>query len=190
MLFGRALSVLLIGLSATPALAGDFGLSEVRGGIAMSNLELLFNTTFVPDANSFSAGRIDSAQFDLLFRSPDIDAFKWIASPRPELGTMLSLSGHESIIHAGLNWHVPVGTTPFYLEAGLGLGITDGYLDNAPPGYHNLGCRALLHWEYGVGYNIDDRWTVTAEWQHVSSTGLCTPNEGLNDLGVTVGYKF
>lgn len=170
--------------------AQDFGIDEVRGGMAMSGLELMPKYFVIPEVTSFNIGNIDSVQFDILFRSPDVDAFRWIGSPRPSVGTVVNLRGRESVLHAGLDWHVPIGDTPVYLEAGIGLGIHNGALSGAAPPLRNVGCRTLFHWHYGAGVDLSEHVTLTAEWQHLSSVNLCQPNEGINNFGVTVGWKF
>jgi hypothetical protein len=215
---GAALGALL---TLSPALAGDFafvapqptgevlsptpigdtmrslGISELRLGPALTNLELDPKVHLVngfhplPDPSSLGKGRLEGAAFEVLFRTPEIGALAWLGSPRPSLGGVLNLGGHESFVHAGLDWHVPLGATPFYLEGGLGVGTHNGYLDNAPPGFHDLGCRVLLHFKYAAGWNLNDHTTVTLQWQHMSNMVFgCGANQGLNDLGLEVGWKF
>lgn len=171
--------------------ADYFGISEVRFGAATSNFELYPYLLFVPDfERSFDHGRLDSLQADVIFDSPDL--FRWIGSPRPAVGTVVNLLGYESLVHAGLNWHWNLFDTPVYVEAGLGVGLHNGYLDNAPSeGFRELGCRTLIHWQYGVGTEISEDVTLTLQWQHLSNYIFgCYPNEGINNLGLVVGYKF
>ena len=169
--------------------AAYFGIDEVRIGPAFSNLELIPDYYVVPDTNSFNKARLDSTEFDVLFKSPDI--FKWIGSPRPSIGGIVNLQGYESLVHAGIDYHIPIGSSPFYAEVGGGVGIHTGYLDNAPAGYHNLGCPVLLHWKAGLGVNLTDHVTATLDWQHMSNIVFrCHPNDGLNDIGLVIGWKF
>lgn len=166
-----------------------FGIEEVRLGPALSSLELNRRFFFEPDYSSFSKARLDSVQGDVIFRSPDI--LKWIGSPRPTIGGVVNLGGYESLIHVGLDWHWQIADTPLYAEFGLGAGIHNGYLRAAPPGYRNLGCRTLIHWQYGVGANLNDHTTMTIQWQHMSNYIFgCWPNDGINNASVTLGWKF
>ena len=168
-----------------------FGISEVRLGPALTNLELLPTWLFIPDTTSINKARLDGAEFDVLFRTPFPETLKWIGSPRPSIGGVIGLGGYESMIHAGLDWHLPIGETPFYAEAGLGVALHTGYLDNAPAGFHNLGCPVLLHWKAGLGVNLNENTTFTVDWAHISNFVFkCHPNDGLNDIGFTVGHKF
>ena len=52
--------------------------------------------------------------------------------------------------------------------------------------HRNLGCRFLYHWSAGVGANVTERLTVTAQLQHMSNVlAGCTPNDGMNHFGVS-----
>lgn len=168
-------------------------IEEVRVGGTLSDLGLkpLFASVYVlPDLSSFDIAKLDSLQFDVLFRAPDIGAFEWLGSLRPAIGGVVNLSGRESVVHAGLNWHLPLGDV-LYLEAEGGLAVHNGALQGAAPPMQNLGCPVLFHWSYGVGANINEDWTVTANFQHVSNVVFgCTPNDGLNHFGVSLGHKF
>jgi len=173
--------------SYVPSTVNDaslFGIDEVRIGPAYSNLELPFW-----NVNANSHGRLDSIHVDVLFRAP-LPQLGW-GTLRPELGGVINVGGYESFVHAGLDWHVPLGSTPFYVEADGGVALHNGYLNNAPPGFHNLGCAGLFNWKLGAGWNISDHIDVTAQWEHVSNFVFgCTPNAGLNSAGLVVGWKF
>jgi lipid A 3-O-deacylase len=189
-----AAAILALGLAPATAQtfdAGSLGIDEIRIGPEISGLELIPNTGVVPQLSSFSLSNIDGFQFDILFRNPAPDVFYWIGTPRPTIGGIVSLRGRESLIHSSLTWHIPILDTPFYIETAAGFGIHNGALEGAAPPLRNLGCRMLYHWSAGIGANLDDNWTITAELQHMSNViANCVPNDGLNHFGITVGYKF
>jgi hypothetical protein len=174
-------------LSGAPSVVSDgtaFGISEVRIGPAVSNLELPFWSAVN------RKGRLDSFDVDVFFSTPLADLFE-LGTLRPDLGGVINLGGYESMIHAGLDWHVPLGSLPFYAEAGAGIVFHNGYLDNAPPGFHDLGCRTLLNWKLGAGWNVSDKIDLTLQWEHASNyVFACTPNAGLNSIGLIAGWKF
>jgi hypothetical protein len=169
-------------------------IEEIRGGAALSSIDLNpLPDTYVyvlPRFDSFNISNLDSLQFDVMFRSPDIGAFEWLGSLRPAVGGVINLRGRESLVHAGFNWHLPLGDV-LYFEAEGGLALHNGALEGASPPLRNLGCPLLFHWSYGLGANITESWTVTANLQHVSNVVFgCSPNDGLNHFGVSLGYKF
>ena len=80
----------MVAMLATPVFAQDagfsprqFGIDEVRGGATFSELELIPKSIVVLQTSSLNVARLDSAQFDVLFRLPDVDVFRWLGSPRP-----------------------------------------------------------------------------------------------------------
>jgi lipid A 3-O-deacylase len=128
--------------------------------------------------------------FDVLFHSPDMDAFRWLGSPRPEIGVTLNTRGLESLVHLGLTWQLPIFETPFYLEGSLGGAIHNGELSNAPAPYRNMGCRVNFYERFGVGANVSENLTATLTYEHTSNADLCESNAGLSNFGIRLGWKF
>ncbi len=140
--------------------------------------------------NEWRLDQIEDITFDVLFTSPDLDAFRWIGSPRPEIGATINLDGQDSIAHAGLTWQLPVFDTPLYLEGTFGAAIHDGYLTGAPAGRKNFGCRVNFYERFGVGMNLSDNATATLTYEHTSNNGWCSANDGLSNFGLRLGWKF
>ena len=63
-------------------------------------------------------------------------------------------------------------------------------LSGASAPLRNVGCPVLLHWAYAAGANLTENVTLTAKFQHVSSVNVCRPNDGINNFGVSLGWKF
>jgi hypothetical protein len=186
----------LLGLEAGAAVAApsprDYGLSEIRGGAMIDDVELFTGPVWVvPVPSTISAGNLNTASFDVLFRSPKIGAFAWLGAPRPVIGVDLDLQ-RESMIHAALNWHVDVPKSRLFLEGELGGALTDAAPSGATPPFRNVGCSELFYWSINLGYRIDDHWNIMATEQHASQAGLCGDhvNQGLNYDGIRVGYRF
>jgi hypothetical protein len=176
--------------SVSSASAAWLGLDEIRGGPTVSNLELIPGTWVVPQLSSFDFSNLSSAQFDFYWKTPLPNILRWAGSPRPFIGGIIGFNGRESTLHWGWQWHGEIGRI-FYLEGAVGLGVHNGALSGAVPPNRNLGCRMLFHWSAGVGANITERLTLTAELQHMSNVIFnCVPNDGLNHVGVTLGWKF
>lgn len=181
------LAGLLVVAMASPA-AAQAGI-EIRLGPAVSGMEL--SSWFVPKPDSFNIVNLDSVQADVLIDLPDAAAFDWIGNPRFELGGLVNLAGRESTVHAGLNWHVPLFTTPVFFELGVGGGVHNGVASGAVAPMRNLGCNWGFHYSYTIGANVSERLTVAGKFQHISHAGVCGPdNQGLNSFGLSAGYKF
>lgn len=177
---------LLAGSGAGPALAQGLELDEVRAGA-------FFHSAyggFLPTGDNWDLSRFESVKFSALFASPEIDAFEWIGSPRPEIGATLNLRGRENLVHANLNWQIPVFETPLYLELGFGAALTDGALDGATRPERNFGCSLNFYDAAGIGANVSENVTVTLRYEHISNLEICSPNDGLSNLGLMVGVKF
>lgn len=160
---------------------------ELRIGLNAHDVD----TTLVPfNFGNWKLNQIEDFSFDVLFVSPDIDAFRWIGAPRPEVGATINFDGQDSIAHAGLTWQLPLFDTPVYLEGTLGAAIHDGYLTGAPAGRKNFGCRVNFYERFGVGMHISDQATATLTYEHTSNNGWCAANDGLSNFGLRLGWKF
>jgi len=181
--------------------ARAYGISELRAGVMMDDIELYSTPVYiVPRPESFHLDNIGTLSADVLYDTPDLSRFftkpdlggwNWLLSPRPTFGIDLDLK-HESMVHASLNWHIPVADTPFFVETELGAALHNGALTDAVPPMRNLGCRALFYWSLNIGYQLTDHWNLLATEQHASQDGLCGwhNNQGINYDGVRLSYKF
>lgn len=174
-------------LAGSGASAQGLTLDEVRAGGFFHNAY----QGFLPTSSNWTLERLHDLKFSALFASPDVDAFAWIGNPRPEVGVTLNLDGFdESLVHANLNWQIPVFDTPLYLEAGFGAALTNAALDGAARPARNLGCPLAFYDAFGVGANLSDDVTLTVRYEHISNLELCSPNDGLSNLGVMLGVRF
>lgn len=179
-------SALAIGAPFDSARAADFGLEEVRAGLFYHSAY----TGFLPTGDHWDLSRLESLKFSALFASPELDAFAWIGAPRPEIGATLNLKGRENIVHANLNWRIPLFETPLYLELGFGAALTDGALQDAASPSRSFGCALNFYEAAGIGAHIGDTMTLTLRYEHTSNADLCAPNEGLSNLGLMIGWTF
>jgi len=174
-------------LLAAPASAQGLVLDELRFGGFFHNAY----QGFLPTSPNWTLDDLQDVKFAALFASPDIDAFAWIGSPRPEIGTTLNLDGlSESFVHANLNWQLPVFDTPFYLEAGFGAALTNAALEGAARPARNLGCALAFYDAFGVGAHLSEEVSLTLRYEHISNLELCEPNDGLSNLGLMLGVRF
>jgi lipid A 3-O-deacylase len=159
---------------------------ELRAGPAFHGLQLTAKGIFDPFAHG---GSIEDLSVELIY-TPPVD-LSLLASPRLALGGTFNFRGMENMVHANANWHVPVFSTPVYVEAGLGVAYVTGYLHNAPPPYHSLGCHTMFYFQAGIGAELPGGWTATLSEEHSSHDWLCGPdNDGLNSISLKAGHKF
>jgi len=176
-----------LALSCAPAAAQDvFGLSEVRIGAQSHDA---YNGFLPFTSENYRFNGITDVSFDVIFRTPEVDAFRWIGSPRPRIGATVSLQGLDSIAHAGLLWQVPLGDV-FYLEAGFGAAINTGSLGETELPMRRFGCRIGFYESFGVGANLSPNATMTLTYEHTSNNGYCPYNDGLSNIGMRLGFKF
>lgn len=185
----------VLGLSTAPALAQNLYDPHPLAGV-VDELRIGLHAHDVHHAalpflvQEWRLNQVEDVSFDVLFTSPDIDAFRWIGSPRPEVGATANLDGQDSLIHASLTWQLPVFDTPFYLEAALGGAIHNGALIGAAPGRKSFGCTLNFYERWGVGAHISENATATVTYEHTSNNGYCQSNDGLSNVGLRIGWKF
>jgi hypothetical protein len=186
-----ALLLALLGTEVAQAQEQTFLLpsvvDEVRVGIHAHEAHYSLWPVYVDE---WDLSQIHDVSFDVLFRSPQVDIFRWIGSPRPELGTTINLAGVESTFHAALTWQVPVFDTPLFLEGSFGAALHNGYMNGAPDGRRNLGCRINFYERFGVGVNITESATALLTYEHTSNADLCDSNSGYSNFGLRIGMKF
>ncbi|CAK9041888.1 Primosomal protein N' (ATP-dependent helicase PriA) [Durusdinium trenchii] len=167
------------------------------GGPAMAIDEARFGVT----AQGVGAWSPDIEQgaginFEVLFESPKF--LSVLGAPRPVIGANIATdSDATSQIYGGFEWKAYLARR-FFVAGMAGGAIHNGETDPFDPvldaGRINntqfLGCRALFRLSADVGYDISERVSVSAHVSHISNAGLCTDNEGLDNLGVRIGYKF
>jgi lipid A 3-O-deacylase len=164
--------------------AQDFGINEIRGGIMAHSWD-----ETGPGGAAIDLSRIQDLNLEVLFTPlPTADWFPGMI--RPNIGTTINFGGLESTVYGGLSWKLPVFSTPFFLEGGLGASLNDGAQDGATFPARDLGCALLFHEQASVGYDLTQNVDVMLTAEHSSSANLCTPNRGLSNVGIRIGWKF
>lgn len=152
-------------------------ISEVRGGV------------FAHDIDFWSFHREDGIGIngEVLFTSPDF--LKAIWEPRPHLGVTVNTAGKTSNAYGGLTWEWDL-PKDFFIDANLGVAVHDGKTDTNDPKRKSLGSTALFRLGAALGYNITKRVNVSLQYEHMSNAYLADPNEGLDRVGLRLGYRF
>jgi lipid A 3-O-deacylase len=132
-----------------------------------------------------------AGNFDVVF-APTLKVL-W-GSLRPALGGTVVNGGGTSYGYADARYELggPFGT---FVGVGLGLAVHDGPVN--PPlvvAEHRdkaLGSRALFHVPLELGIALTEKLRVSAYFEHVSNGWIGTDiNEGLDNLGLRIGYRF
>lgn len=176
LVFALALIIgMLIALS--PACAEDSLFSEVRGGV------------YVHDIDFWSFDREDGADAnaEILFVSPDCLDVIW--SPRPHVGVTVNTSGNTSHAYTGLTWEYDI-FNDFFVDGSLGLSAHNGHLDTDDRDRKSLGSRVLFRLGAALGYNLTEKVNVSIQYEHMSNAYLADENEGMDNVGLRLGYRF
>lgn len=193
----KKLQVALIALAmfVAPAVAqaqefmGNYNF-ELRGGLFAHSVD-------EPDSPDktlgfFNLTRIQDANVELLFKSPDADIFRWIGSPRPTVGATFNFGGLESMAYAGLTWHAKLFDSPVFIEGQFGgAALFNADLHNAIYPRRSVGCNVMFHESVSLGYDVTEQANVMLTVEHASHAYLCgDDNRGLTNIGVRFGMKF
>lgn len=181
-----AVCVAALWAGSSAVFAQTFGLSEVRAGFMAHSID-----EPGPNGELLNLTRWQDVSFEALFLSPDIDAFRWLGSPKINFGGTVNLTGLENMAHLGLTWQARnLFDTDIFVEGTFGAAIHDGLLTGATYPARDLGCRLLFYQSAALGVDVTDTMSVMLSWEHASSAKICMPNRGLTNIGVKVAYRF
>lgn len=168
---------MIVLLSVSVAGANDSIFSEVRGGVYAHDISFWsFNRESGTDVNG-----------EVLFVSPDFLEAIW--APRPHLGATVNTSGKTSFAYGGLTWEWDL-PAQFFVDANLGGAVHNGKLNTNDKDRKSLGSRALFRLGAALGYNITEKVNVSLQFEHMSNAYLANPNEGMDNVGLRLGYRF
>ncbi|MDB5409836.1 MAG: lipid 3-O-deacylase [Rhodospirillales bacterium] len=189
----RVVVALFALLAAPPALAESASSGLARDIVDHASIGYLAHDV----SGLWSGFRIERAatalNFDVVF-APHLDVL-W-GTIRPAVGGTVTLGDGTSYGYADARYEI---TGPFatFFGVGLGFAVHDGAFDRTrfvPPGGHDdkaLGSRVLFHVPLEVGVTVAERVRLSAYFEHVSNGWLGTDvNEGMDNVGARIGYKF
>jgi lipid A 3-O-deacylase len=173
-------------LASAPALAQDFGVSEIRGGLFAHSADEPGNFFGV-----FNTERLQDLNVELLFDTPGLTEWVTLGELRPHIGATLNTAGLESMVYGGVSWTVPVFDSPVFVEATFGGAIHNGNTNGtAVMPARDLGCSVLFRESASIGVQVSDNASIMATIEHASNANLCNGNRGLTNMGIRFGYKF
>ncbi|WP_019616578.1 acyloxyacyl hydrolase [Psychromonas ossibalaenae] len=108
---------------------------------------------------------------------------------QPAVGVSINSHGDTSKLYADALWKFTVGD---YCFAGIGLGIAvhNGETHPEESDMKALGSRFLTHLPLEIGCSVTSRYSLSAYFDHISNGGTNHTNQGMDTLGLRIGYKF
>jgi lipid A 3-O-deacylase len=198
----------VLGLVAADSASAD----EVFGGIYGHNV------TFVGDNIGIGAvKREDGVDFHIGYRTERFDALWFLG--KPAVHAFVSINSRRSggvaaegsdFAAVGFDWPIALFRSPFYIRPGIGLAYTDGQFNLPPSNAPGLSGeetqrRLILHYgrldfgdpwqfepELAFGYHLSHHWSTELSYTHISNGQIFHhgKNEGLDDAGLRLNYKF
>ena len=107
----------------------------------------------------------------------------------PNAGITINTRGNTSKVFGGfrVEWQ-PLSR--LLVTTGLGVALHDGKRDTDLADRKSLGSRVLFRIPIEIGWAINARYRLWLAFDHISNAYLFSPNEGLDTLGLMVGYRF
>lgn len=174
-IFGAALAAGIANAQAAdPPLGIVAGLS---GGVLAHGVELISRT-------GNEGGPAFNGEVDFV---PVLRPFAGVLYP--EIGGSVATEGATRYGYADLKYEIAFAPGWFF-GAGLGGAVHNGELRAASPNRNALGSRFLFHVPFEAGYAFCQKWRVSVYYEHVSNGYLASPNEGLDNAGMRLGYRF
>lgn len=185
---------LALAAAAAICLAGIAQAEDNRG------LEFRFGVTAHDLADHVEDG--PNVTLDLLFASPDFLEVIW--SPRPYLYGSFNTNGLTNFGGTGLAWNWEFAEN-WNFEFRTGLSYNDGVVDIDPNSAPDdptrirlattralMGNEILFHNALGIDYDLNDRWSIGAYYEHISHGQIIAEgrNQALDNAGVRIGYRW
>jgi len=186
---------------AAPAFAG-----EAFVGVYKHDVTFLGNAVGLG-----AAGREDGVDVHLGYRTDRIESLRWLGKPQAHAFVSINSENTSNFVAAGFNWRIELGQPGgFYLRPGFGLAYTDGKAGLPPANAPNIsdeerarrtelyytridfGSKVLFEPELALGYDLNDSWSTELSYTHLSNGQIFHQgkNQGLDDVGVRLVYKF
>jgi lipid A 3-O-deacylase len=141
------------------------------------------------DAVSFNREDGWDMNAEILFRPLGKELVGDTVSIYPHLGASMNTKGDTSQAYLGLTLRRDLAKK-FFAEAMFGGAVHDGHLDLEKRDRKALGARWLFRLGAAIGYNFTEHINTSLVYDHVSNAELKSANEGLDTLGIKLGYRF
>jgi len=173
-------------IHAGEGLAGLF--SEIRGGASWHDLGVKERGTNINGELLF----VSPVPARLTAELPPL--YRWMLEPRPHIGFSANTEGYTSQGYFGLTWTTMLARDVVRPGDGIrfdlffGGSVNDGRHASDTGNHKSLGGNLLFRVGGEIGYQIDPRWSVSLFLDHESNAGTARYNEGMNSLGLRLGF--
>ena len=183
--------------TATVVAAGVSGIGPAQ---AENFFEEVRVAAFDHDTGIVGSSKEDGADIGIEVLSRPISSLRLIGEPRLVFGVNVNTEGQTNQAYAGLNaqWGFASDSfrqgDSFFLEGSVGVTYHDGERDvrNTPEDaeWKSHGSSFLFRTGFGAGYRFNEHWSVSAALYHISNANTAEPNQGSNNIGLQLGYRF
>jgi lipid A 3-O-deacylase len=156
---------------------------EVRFGLAAHDVDGLWSGASKEKGPDICAEVVfNRSLFDSLFDSIDIDV-------NPNAGVSINTRGDTSKVFGGfrLEWQA---LPRFTFSTGLGVALHNGKRDTDLDDRKSLGSQVLFRVPIEIGWVLGPHYRIVLAFDHISNAYLFSPNQGMDTLGLMVGYRF
>jgi lipid A 3-O-deacylase len=168
-------------------------IDEVRAGVLAHDVRFTDHYEPGPD---ISAELLLSSPFPQDWGNSLPDWLGWVTRPRPHVGGDLNTAGATSQAYVGLTWTVPLSqhvlsdSDALTLDLDFGPSFNNGHVSKTSHDREALGFNVLFRLAAELGWHFTSRLGAYLLFEHVSNGGLATYNDGLNEVGLRLGYRF
>ncbi|WP_135075352.1 acyloxyacyl hydrolase [Terasakiella sp. SH-1] len=113
----------------------------------------------------------------------------WGGTMSPAIGLSVNSQGDTSKAYLDARWQKEFADD-FYFALGVGGAVHNGNKKLTNVKRKALGSKVLFHFPIELGYHITETTNVSLFFDHVSNAWLASPNEGMDTLGIRIGFKF
>jgi lipid A 3-O-deacylase len=185
--------ILALGAAMMVAPAAHAGVDEVHVGVMAHNI-------CVTDCKNANKEDGPAVEFQVSFDSPSW--LSWAGSPTPFVMASVNVAGDTSFVGVGVDWRWEFADG-WALEPGVGYVVHDGetvlpFPSGTPEAaafteeHVLLGSRDLFRTSLGLTRELSGPWEAQVFFSHLSHGQILGNgrNQGMDQVGVRVGYRF
>lgn len=190
---GTAAGIAAFGAALAMAPAANAGVNEVHVGVMAHNVCVI-------NCDNADKESGPNVEFQVSFDSPGFLA--WAGSPQPYVMASVNTAGDTSFGGVGLEWRWDFAEG-WALEPGFGFAVHDGETNNPYPNgspeaeafndeHVLLGSETLFRTSIGLTRDLPGPWEAQLFYEHLSHGQILAHgrNQGLDEVGIRVGYQF